>query len=266
MLKIPTFARIAWNSFDDKTVQRDDQESIFLATFDDFQTKTLHKHQIDYSYYNRGRFEAAPKFILHVYSCGQDSENYSDTVNYIDKEYDTMDEAAGDINHWLQFFQEKVTNRKEQNTGNTLAKKSNKSSISTISLHLVFKKGTPQYILNFFKKGVKSAPLPSVLYGYDFNFKNKPNFSGNTTLFCEKKKGRYYLNIYHKFDFETQAAEGYWLVGGLAQYAENDDMAGYIKHAETGTQLFAFRDGLPHWVNDVKIKINQKNKDSNDEK
>jgi hypothetical protein len=255
MLKIPTFARIAWNTFDQKDLWRDDQESIFLATFDDFQTKTLHKHQIDYSYYNRGRFEAAPKFILHVYSFGQDFENYSDTVNYFDKEYDTMDEAADDINHWLQEFQEKVTNREAQKTEITMAKKSKKPSISTISLHLVFKKGTPQYILDFFKKGVKSAQLPSVLYGYDFNFKNKPNFSGNTTMFCEKKKGRYYLSIYHKFDFDTEAAEGYWFVGGLAQYAENDDMAGYIKHAETGTQLFGFRDKLPYWLSDVKIEF-----------
>jgi hypothetical protein len=257
MLKIPTFARIAWNSFDNKTVQRDDQESIFLATFDDFQTKTLHKHQIDYSYYNRGRFEAAPKFVLHVYSYGQDFENYSDTTNYFDKEYDKMDEAASDINHWLKEFQEKVTNFKKQNTEIAMAKKSKKSSISTLSLNLVFKKGTPQYVLDFFKKGIKSEQLPSVLYGYDFNFKSKPNFSGKTTLFCEKKKGRYYLSIYHKFDFETQAAEGYWFVGGLAQYAENDDMAGYIKHAETGTQLFAFRDGLPFWLNDVKIKFDE---------
>jgi hypothetical protein len=98
MLQIPTFARIAWNTFDRKDLWRDDQESIFLATFDDFQTKTLYKHQIDYSYYNRGRFESAPKFVLHVYSFGQDFENYSDTVNYFDKEYDTMDEAADDLN------------------------------------------------------------------------------------------------------------------------------------------------------------------------
>ncbi len=109
MLKIPTFARIGWNSFDDKTVQRDDQESIFLATFDDPMTGELYKFQIDYSYYNRGRFEAAPKFMLHVYACGQDFKNYSDTVNYIDKEYDKIDDAAEDINHWLQFFHEKVT-------------------------------------------------------------------------------------------------------------------------------------------------------------
>jgi hypothetical protein len=258
MLIIPTFARIAWNTFDQKDLWRDDQESIFLATFDDFPSKTPHKHQIDYSYYNRGRFETAPKFILHVYSFGQDFGDSSDTVNYFDKEYDKMDEAAVDINHWLQFFQEKVTNFNIQKTTMAKTKKSKKPSISTISLHLVFKKETHQCILDFFKKGIKHAQLPSVLYGYDFNFKNKPNFSGNTTMFCEKKKGRYYLSIYHKFDFNTEGAEGYWFVGGLAQYAENDDCAGYVKLAETGTQLFAFRDGLPYWLNDAKIEFDAK--------
>jgi hypothetical protein len=113
MLNIPTFARIAWNTFDKKDLWRDDQESIFLATFDDFPSKKLHKYQIDYSYYNRGRHEAAPKFVLHVYAYGDDFENYSDTVNYFDKEYDTIDEAVVDINHWLQVFQAKVTNREE---------------------------------------------------------------------------------------------------------------------------------------------------------
>lgn len=254
MLHIPTFARIGWNTFDDKTVQRDDQESIFLATFDDFQTKTLHQHQIDYSYYNRGRFEDAPKFILHVYSFGQDFVDYSDTINYFDKEYDTMDSAAEDINHWLQIFQEKVSKMQK-------VEKSEKPSISTISLNLTFKKETPQYVLDFFTKGVKQIHLPSVLYGYDFKFNNKPNFSGKTTMFCEKKKGRYYLSIYHKFEFETEGAEGYWFVGGLAQYAEDADIAGYIKHtfeaAEAEVfgrvQLFGFRDGLCFWRSDVGI-------------
>jgi hypothetical protein len=259
MIKIPTFARIGWNSFHDKTIQRDDQESIFLATFDDFQTKTLHKHQIDYSYYNRGRFESAPKFILHVYSCSQDSENYSDTVNYMDKEYDNMDDAAADINHWLQFFQEKVTNFKAQMPKMAATKKSKKPSISTLSLNLIFKKETHQYVTDFFAKGIKHVHLPSVLYDYGFKFKNKPNFSGNTTMFCEKKKGRYYLSIYHKFDFDTEGAEGYWFVGGLAQYAENDDFAGYIKHTfeDSKTQVFAFRDGLCYWGNEVRIEIDK---------
>jgi hypothetical protein len=248
MLKIPKFARIAWNSFDNKTVQRDDQESIFLATFDDALSGDKHKFQIDYSYYNRGKYEASPVFILHVYSYGKDFENYSDTINYFDKAYKTMDEAEGDINHWLETFHNKVTQMGK-------AKKAKKSSISTISLHLTFRKDTPQYVTDFFTKGIKNDLLPSVLYDYGFKFKNKPRFSDKTTMFCEKKKGRYYLNIYHKFDFNTEATEGYWFVGGLAQYAEDDDLAGYIKHTQEDAinHLFAFRYGLCFWKSDVGI-------------
>jgi hypothetical protein len=105
-LIIPKTARIAWNTIDDTTVQRDDQESIFLATFDDVPTDYRAKYQIDYSYYNRGKYEAAPKFVLHVYTCGVDFENYSDTINHFDKEYDTLDGGVEDINHWLSFFKD----------------------------------------------------------------------------------------------------------------------------------------------------------------
>jgi [ribosomal protein S18]-alanine N-acetyltransferase len=256
MIKIPSFARIGWNTFSDKIVQRDDQESIFLATFDDLAENTPHKHQIDYSYYNRGRHEAAPKFVLHVYSFGKDYENYSDTINHFDKEYDTMDSAAEDINHWLQFFQEKVSNFEAQKIKMGQLKKSKKPSVSILSLNLIFKKNTFQYVTDFFTKGIKSEQLPSVLYGYDFNFKNKPNFSGNTTMFCEQKKGRYYLSIYHKFDFETEAAEAYWFVGGLAQYAEDNPMAGYVTQPNGYTQIFGFKDNLCFWENDLKINFN----------
>jgi ribosomal protein S18 acetylase RimI-like enzyme len=256
-INIPTFARIAWNTFDDKTVQRDDQESIFLATFDDLQANSLHKHQIDYSYYNRGKYETAPKFILHVYSYGNDFENYSDTVNYFDKQYDSMDSAAEDINHWLQFFQEKVTNFKPKNAIMD-NKKSEKAAISTLSLNLIFREGTHQCVLDFFTKGIKHAQLPSVLYGYGFEFDNKPNFFDKMTMQCVAQNGRFHLHIYHHFDFETEAAEGYWLVGGLAQYAENDDMAGYIKHRFEGaqTQIFGFRDKLCFWKNEININFN----------
>jgi [ribosomal protein S18]-alanine N-acetyltransferase len=256
MIKIPTFARIGWNTFDDKIVERDDQESIFLATFDDIAENITHRHQIDYSYYNRGRHEAAPKFVLHVYSYGKDYENYSDTINHFDKEYDTMDSAADDINHWLQFFQEKVSNFKTQKIKMEKSKKSKKSSKSTLSLNLVFRKDTFSYVTDFFTKGIKSEQLPSVLYGYDFNFKNKPNFSGNTTMFCEKKKGRYYLSIFHKFDFKTEVAEAYWFVGGLAQYAEDNPMAGYVTQPDGNTQIFGFKDNLCFWENDLKINFN----------
>ena len=103
-LIIPKTARIAWNTIEDLVVERDDQESIFLATFDDVPTNNRAKYQIDYSYYNRGKYAAAPKFMLHVYTCGVDFENYSDTINHFDEYYDNMLDAVDDINNWLAFF------------------------------------------------------------------------------------------------------------------------------------------------------------------
>jgi hypothetical protein len=252
MLKIPISARIAWNTFTEKAFTRDDQESIFLATFDDIASEKKDKYQIDYSYYNRGKYTDAPKFVLEVYTCGDEAV---DALYHFVKKYDGLEEATEDINHWLEIFSNMLTNDALKKDKKTSSKKGKKSAISTISLHLTFRKDTPQYVLDFFTKGVKNEQLPSVLYDYGLKFKNEPNFSGNTTMFCEKKKGRYYLSIYHKFDFNTKATEGYWFVGGLAQYAEDDDLAGYIKHTHEDpiNHFFAFRDGLCFWKSDVGI-------------
>ena len=106
-LIIPKSARIAWNTIEDTTMERDDQESIFLATFDDLPTADRAKYQIDYSYYNRGKYETAPKFILNVYTCGDDNENYSETINHLDKSYDALEYSITDINYWLSVFGKK---------------------------------------------------------------------------------------------------------------------------------------------------------------
>jgi hypothetical protein len=103
-LNIPTTERIAWNTIEDKTVERDDQESIFLATFEDPISKEKYKHQIDYSYYNRGKYEDAPKFVVSVYSF---TDEFGETVNHYEKQYDKIDEAIEQINYWLQEFHEK---------------------------------------------------------------------------------------------------------------------------------------------------------------
>jgi hypothetical protein len=130
-------------------------------------------------------------------------------------------------------------------------------NISTISLNITFREDTPGYITDFFTKGTKHVMLPTCLYDYDFTFDNKPNFSGKNTMICEEKAGRFYLYIYHKFDFDTEAAEGYWFTGGLAQYTEDDDIAGYIKHSDktVGVQIVAFRDKVPYWKTDLKVEI-----------
>jgi ribosomal protein S18 acetylase RimI-like enzyme len=131
-------------------------------------------------------------------------------------------------------------------------------NISTISLNITLRKDTPTYITDFFTKGIKHELLPSCLYNYGFKFDNKPNFAGKTTMICEENDGHFYLYIYHKFDFDSEAGEGYWFVGGLAQYAEDDDLAGYIKHnyEDAKMQVFGFRDGMCFWKNEVSINFN----------
>jgi hypothetical protein len=101
LLIIPTTARIVWNTIEDKLLERSDQESIFLATFTDPISNEKDKHQIDYSYYNRGKYEEAPKYILSVYSF---TDEYEETVNHYENQYEKLDDAIEQINYWLQEF------------------------------------------------------------------------------------------------------------------------------------------------------------------
>jgi hypothetical protein len=99
MLKIPSSAHISWNTFDDKTLQRENQESIFLATFADALTGKKHQIQIDYSYYNLGKYEENPIFVLEVYTFEEVEPKY-----YFTQQYKSIDEAENDINYWLEYF------------------------------------------------------------------------------------------------------------------------------------------------------------------
>jgi ribosomal protein S18 acetylase RimI-like enzyme len=130
------------------------------------------------------------------------------------------------------------------------------SQKSTLSLHLLFRKDTPKYVLDFFEEGTKNNLLPTTLYDFGFKFDNKPNFSDDATLFFEEKNGRFYLQIFYKFDFNDDSARGYWPVGGLAQYAENSKMAGYVTHADGNTQIFGFEEKLCFWKSDLRINFN----------
>jgi hypothetical protein len=106
-LIIPATARIAWNTLDDTIMIRESQESIFLATFDDIVTNFEHRHQIDYSFYDRGSYEGNPKFILEVYTFGELDNEASDTVYHFKKEYEGLHDAIDDINYWLDYFKDK---------------------------------------------------------------------------------------------------------------------------------------------------------------
>jgi hypothetical protein len=142
---------------------------------------------------------------------------------------------------------------------------SKKISISTISLHIILRDDVPKYVIDFFKKGIDHNEIPSVLKSYRFTFDNSCNIAGKTQmLFQQDKSGKHHLSIYHQFDFNNpdEAQKGYWFVGGLAQYAQDNKMAGYIKHdydedEKVGIQLFGFKDKLPFWLSDLFIDFDE---------
>jgi hypothetical protein len=114
--------------------------------------------------------------------------------------------------------------------------------------------------LTFFSKGTQHEELPSVLYSYGFTFDNTINFATGRFMFFEKVGEQYHLQIEHQFDFndEIDVAKGYWFVGRLAQYAQDDAMAGYIKHLEVSTQLFGFKNKQCYWLNGADIDFTER--------
>jgi hypothetical protein len=133
-------------------------------------------------------------------------------------------------------------------------------SISKIHFKIILRQDAPQYIIDFFSKGTQHEELPSVLFTYGFTFDNKVNFAKGTFMLFEKVGEQYHLQIEHQFDFndEIEVAKGYWFVGGLAQFAQDDIMAGYIKHQEASTQLFGFKDKGCYWLNGADIDFEKK--------
>lgn len=119
-----------------------------------------------------------------------------------------------------------------------------------IHLKITLRSDTPLYILDFFREGLFHSDLPSVIYTYGFTFDHTPNFESGTYLLFQEVDHVYHLQIEHQFDFnnELETTRGYWLIGGLAQYAQDNEMAGYIKHMNLPVQIFSFKDKLCHWT------------------
>jgi hypothetical protein len=101
MLKIPISAQINWNTFDQKSLERVDQESIFLAVFSGASATYL----VDYSYYDRGKYVHAPVFILEVYV--QEKEEIYRCM-YCYEQYETIDAATSEINKWVHFLDQLI--------------------------------------------------------------------------------------------------------------------------------------------------------------
>jgi hypothetical protein len=134
-------------------------------------------------------------------------------------------------------------------------------SYSTLSLNMSFKKETPQYITDFFHKGQKDKRLPTFLYDFDFTIPSKIDLACPNTYVCEYgaktytegvPNNHYYLTILQESDLD-RLQEVYALLATLAAYAEDNFMAGYIKHEGGDTDLFAFQDGYIYWQLDFRI-------------
>jgi hypothetical protein len=142
-------------------------------------------------------------------------------------------------------------------------------SYSTLSLNMSFKKETPQYITDFFHKGLKDKRLPTFLYDFDFTFPSKIDLACPNTYVCEYgaktytegvPNNRFYLSILQESDMD-RLHEVYALLATLAAYAEDNFMAGCIKHEGGDTDLFAFESGFIYWHQDFKIDRNKTKKD-----
>jgi hypothetical protein len=143
------------------------------------------------------------------------------------------------------------------------------SSYSTLSLNMSFKKETPPYVTDFFHKGLKNKRLPAFLYDFDFTFPRKIDLSCPNTYLCEYTaktyidnvpNNRYYLSILQESDID-RLAEVYALLATLAGYAEDNFMAGYIKHEGGDTDLFAFEGGYIYWLQGFEIEKDKTKKD-----
>ncbi len=135
-------------------------------------------------------------------------------------------------------------------------------SYCTISLNMSFRKETPQYWTDFFHKGLKDNRLPTFLYDFDFTSPNKIDLCTPNTYLCEYAaktytegvpNNRYYLSILQEFDTDV-SAEIYALLATLAGHAEDNFMAGYMKHESGDTDLFTFENELIYWYQNVKIE------------
>jgi hypothetical protein len=142
-------------------------------------------------------------------------------------------------------------------------------SYSTLSLNMSFKKETPQYWTDFFHTGLKDKRLPTFLYDFDFTFPSKIDLACPNTYICEYAaktyinnvpNNRYYLSILQESDLD-RLAEVYALLATLAGYAEDNFMAGYIKHEGGDTDFFAFEGGHLYWYQDFKINRDKTKKE-----
>jgi hypothetical protein len=143
------------------------------------------------------------------------------------------------------------------------------STYTTLHLNITFKKNTPPYLTDFFKKGKKDARLPAFLDDFGFNFKNKVNLCVPDMMLCQYdfktfneetgKNYRHYLMILMEFNDDAWT-DIYALITTLAAYSEDNTMVGYVKHEMGTVDLLAFEGGFCYWLQHQKVPINREEK------
>jgi hypothetical protein len=142
-------------------------------------------------------------------------------------------------------------------------------SYSIVHINITFRENTPEYVTDFFVKGIKNERLPQLLNDRFFDLANKINLTTPDMLLCKfgaktyvdnMPNNRWFLNILQEYELDG-FSNIYALITTLASYAENTQLAGYIKHEFGAFDVFAFEDGLVYWKENVKIEIDKGKKE-----
>jgi hypothetical protein len=140
-------------------------------------------------------------------------------------------------------------------------------SYSTIYVNITFRENTPKYITDFFSKGIVNVLLPDFLANMGLTFNNKINLTTPDMPLCEygaktytedKPNNRYHLSFSQEYDLDSYILSIYPFVVFLASYAENTQIAGYIKEEWGPFNVFSFQNGLAYWQQDLKIEQHSK--------
>jgi hypothetical protein len=136
-------------------------------------------------------------------------------------------------------------------------------SYSTIYINITFKENTPFYVTDFFQKGTQNERLPNFLYEMGLTFNNKINLTtpdmllfgyGAKTYTEGKPNNKYHLSFAQEYDLDAYILTIYPFVVFLAAYAENTQIAGYIKEERRPFNVFSIFVSLAYWQQDMKIE------------
>jgi hypothetical protein len=138
----------------------------------------------------------------------------------------------------------------------------------TLSLQVVFKENTPTYITDFFQKGIVSDKLPAFITKLGITFDNTINLVspemylhqyGAKIYIDNQAQNKLFYSLLVEFDIDLYS-EYFFLITFFAGYADDNNMAGFIKCEDGETTLIAFKNGLPYYLHQVKVVCNAETK------